>query len=438
MLNVPDPQQIVEALRYAIQHPEEVTAIVDRGYQMLTTSFNWPTIAERTLALYQEVRMAQRNEEQERFSTAFEARFKRIFDLGFEGTVAVKVGDFRRGAELLCEAFDLNPDNPAIHEHLAIALKQRIIELRAELRAEPYDPARIAELQRYSETLRRVLYDPLDEIQAAAVTAVMPVFIRDNTKKAALEHLVEAVDSVLAQDFDRPIDLIMVDDRSEVDIDRFLLAQYPKHLSAILGEDGAVIHKASAGEGRRIQLIKKRTNSGNDVEPRNLAIWTALQQGGRYITHIDSDDRMPPDRVRASLAHMERERDADMVHGLHRCIDKLGNVVTDAGCDRWYSFLRRFVLGVDPDSPLSAGQSKRHNRAELERLTVDNWVHGGTVFYRSNVVLRIGLENMAPTVRYGADLVYWQKISHVAMIDFLPHILTEYRLHDGSMSQGAR
>ncbi len=75
---------------------------------------------------------------------------------------------------------------------------------------------------------------------------------------------------------------------------------------------------------------------------------------------------------------------------------------------------------------------------ELKLLTKHNWVHGGTVLYRSNVVLRLGIENMAPTMRHGADHVYWQKISSVATIDFLSHILTEHRLHEGAMTQGVR
>jgi len=230
----------------------------------------------------------------------------------------------------------------------------------------------------------------------------------------------------------------MVNDCSEVDIGRFLLAQYRKHLSIIRSEDGAVFYKAQGDEGRRIQLINKRTNSGNDVAPRNLAIWTALQSGGRYIAHIDSDDRMPPDRISASLAYMERAQNVDMLHGLHRCIDGRGNMVTDSWTDRWYSFQRKFVFGMDPANPANAGRSKRHGYPELKILSKHNWVHGGTVLYRSNIVLRLGLENMVPTVRYGADHVYWQKISSVATIDFLSHVLTEHRLHNGTMTQRGR
>lgn len=438
MSNVPDPQEIVEALRYTLQHPAEVAAIVERAYELLTSRCNWKKIAERTVALYEVARKDPHSDEQARFNTEFEARFEKIFDLAFEGTLAVNLGDFRRGAELLSAAFELNPDHHAIHESLVIALGQRIVELRCELRAQHYEPELIAELQRCSETLRRVLYDPLGQRQAATITAVMPVFIKAGTNRADLEYLVEAVDSVLAQDTKHPIDLIMVDDCSHVDLGRFLRAQYPKHLGAILSEDGAVIHRSGAGEGRRIQLINKRTNSGNDVEPRNLAIWNALQAGGRYIAHIDADDRMPPDRISASLAYLERAQNADMLHGLHRCIDGRGNIVTDSWTDRWYTFQRKFVFGMDPANPANAGRSKRHGSPELKLLTKHNWVHGGTVVYRSNVVLRLGIENMAPSVRYGADHIYWQKISSVATIDFLSHVLTEHRLHDGTMTHGSR
>jgi len=265
-----------------------------------------------------------------------------------------------------------------------------------------------------------------------------PLDLKEAHRRPGLSYLVEAVDSVIAQDYASPMELIIVDDGSEVDVARFVLDQYGKLVGSIAGEGGEVLYEAPGGEGRRIRLIRKRESSGNDVAPRNLAIFAALRGGTRYIGHIDSDDRWLPDRVSASVAHMERAERTDMLHGRHRCIDERGEVLTGTKIDGWYNFARKFTFGMDQHDPRNAGRSKRHGRSELQLLMKDNWVHGGTVLYQSNVVLRVGRENMAPARRYGADHDYWKKISRVATIDYLSKILAEHRVHEGSMTLGGR
>ena len=106
--------------------------------------------------------------------------------------------------------------------------------------------------------------------------------------------------------------------------------------------------------------------------------------------------------------------------------------------DPWYNYARSVAFGMDQNDPANEGKSKRNTLAEVEWLDKENWVHGGTVMYRSNVVWRIGPENLAPSVRYGADHIYWKNISRVASMDYLSTILTENRWHSGSMSQGGR
>jgi hypothetical protein len=103
-----------------------------------------------------------------------------------------------------------------------------------------------------------------------------------------------------------------------------------------------------------------------------------------------------------------------------------------------YNFARKFTFGMDQHDPANDGRSKRNGREGLAILRKDNWVHGGTVMYRSNIILRVGLDNLAPSKRYGVDHVFWQKVSQVATMDYLSHILVEHRLHEGSMTQGGR
>ncbi|WP_437541978.1 glycosyltransferase [Sorangium sp. So ce367] len=439
VLGIADPRRIVEALRSALDRPEETAEIVARGRALVSSRFTWEKIAERTLAMYREVLRERDAEEAARFHAAFEARFQELFKLSFEGTVAVNMGDHRRGAELLCAAFAMNPDNREIYGHLERALRPRIVELREQLLGSADDPALLDELQSCSEVLRRILYDvPGAERPPAQIAAVMPVFLKEAHKGPGLSFLVEAIDSVIAQDHAAPIELILVNDASEVDVPRFLLDHYGKLVCSIVDEEGAAVHEGPGGEGRRIRLIQKKTNSGNDVAPRNLAIFAALRGGIRYVGHIDSDDRWPPDRVSASLGYLERAERTDLLHGRHRCIDERGQVLTGTKIDGWYNFARKFTFGMDQHDPQNAGRSKRHSRSEIEILMKDNWIHGGTVLYQSNVVLRVGRENMAPTRRYGADHDYWKKLSRVATIDYLSKILAEHRVHEGSMTLGGR
>ncbi|WP_438031344.1 glycosyltransferase [Sorangium sp. So ce233] len=436
--SIADPRNIVDALRWALERPEETAEVVARGRALVSSRFTWEKIAERVLGLYREVLRERDAEEAARFHAAFEARFQELFRLGYEGTLAVNMGDHRRGAELLCAAFALNPDNREIHGHLERALRPRILELREELVRSADDPGLLDELQRCSEVLRRILYEVPAAEAPAKVAAVMPVFLKEAHKGPGLSYLVEAVDSVLAQDYASPLELLLVNDASEVDVGRFLLDHYGKLVSSITDEDGAVLHQGPGDEGRRIRLIQKKTNSGNDVAPRNLAIFAALRSGIRYIGHIDSDDRWLPDRVSASLAHLERADGTDLLHGRHRCIDERGQLLTGTKIDGWYNFARKFTFGMDQHDPRNHGRTKRHSRPEIEVLMKDNWIHGGTVLYQSNVVLRVGRENMAPTRRYGADHDYWKKISRVATIDYLSKILAEHRVHEGSMTLGGR
>ncbi len=273
---------------------------------------------------------------------------------------------------------------------------------------------------------------------APPVATVMPVFIKQAHRGPGLEYLAEAVDSVVAQDFTAPIELIVVNDASEVDVGEFLLSRYRPLIGSIVTEGGEARYEAPVDGARRIRLIDKATNSGNDVAPRNLGILWALRRGVRYVGHIDSDDRWPAERVSASVAHLRGSGETDMLHGQHRCIDARGRAVTGTAIDGWFNFARKFTFGMDPRDPSNVGKSKRHGRSELELLMKDNWIHGGTVMYQSNVVLRVGPENMAPRRRYGADHDYWKMISRVATIDYLSRVLTEHRVHAGSMTQGGR
>jgi glycosyltransferase involved in cell wall biosynthesis len=429
---------IVEAVDEALRQPEEVARMAARAREAVLAHHTWDKVADRLLELYGALRekaAAAQAEFDRDFQTSFEARFQRVFDLSFEGKVACDSGDYTRGIPLLEEVLRLSPESAEVRAWLVDAYQRSIEQLRALLAVQKYDIALIERMQVLAESLRRLLV--LGGAQPAEVSVVMPVFIK-RTDEQGLPFLFEALDSTLTQEFNRPYDIILVNDCSEVDVAGLVHDRYGEQVEEIRDEDGPVLLQGKRQRVGSIRIINKKVNSGNDVAPRNMGLVEALRRGSRYITHIDSDDRMPQGRLQKSHRYLEDKASTDMMHGRHRCIDRSGALISGTAVDGWHNFNRKFTFGLDQNDPANEGRCKRHGPEELKILLKDNWVHGGTVMYRSNVLLRIGLDNLAPTVRYGADHIFWQKMSHVATIDYVAHILTEYRLHANSMTQGGR
>ena len=446
---IKDAQAVVEAVSYALENPGEIGELVERAYQQVVDRYNWDAVVDSWIGLYKaqlsEARAARLgSEEDARQRQAHEERQRRQAEgraLATQGVQAAAEGAPADAVRLLQQARRLCPEDPQLRQKLAAACERQVHQLRGELVIELCDGPRIARLQHVAEELRLLRVDAQQSLPRAEVSAVMPVFLRSATRDKGLGFLVEAIDSVIGQGFSRPYELIIIDDHSEIDVPGFIVSRYSDLVLEIRGEAGELRYRCDAlGSLPRkwIKIIAKQKNSGNDVAPRNLGILAALYSGSRYVTQIDSDDRMTPDRLQISYAYLERNPETDLVHGRHRCIDETGAIRTGGPVDGWFNFARRFTFGMDQNDPRNEGRSKRNSKREVEILAKDNWVHGGTVMYRSNVVWRVGLENLTPMQRYGADHAFWQKVSKVANLDYLSTILTEHRLHSGSMTQGGR
>lgn len=122
------------------------------------------------------------------------------------------------------------------------------------------------------------------------VSVIIPVFNGE-------EYLGAAIRSVLAQDHS-PIETIVVDDGST---------------------DGS----AAVAE-RFDRVITARRDRGGPGAARNTGLDVA---SGSYITFLDADDLMMPNRVSAQFAHLERDLSLDGVFCLQRYVVEPGATV---------------------------------------------------------------------------------------------------------------
>jgi glycosyltransferase involved in cell wall biosynthesis len=113
------------------------------------------------------------------------------------------------------------------------------------------------------------------------VTVVIPAY-------NAEDFLAEAIDSVLAQEYDGPIEVIVVD-------------------------DGSTDRTAEVAEGYPEVRLFRQANQGPAVA-RNVAIEAA---NGEVIALLDSDDLMLPGRLVRQVDYLLEDPEAGAVMGLH-------------------------------------------------------------------------------------------------------------------------
>ena len=134
------------------------------------------------------------------------------------------------------------------------------------------------------------------DLGEALVSVVMPVYAGD-----ALDHVRQAVDSVLAQTHAALELIVIVDGAVPEAVDGFL--------HALTGRDA------------RVRVVRLAENRG-PAHARNRGIAEAR---GAYIALLDADDVAHPDRIARQRAYLEAER-ADLVGSFYRLIDESGAV----------------------------------------------------------------------------------------------------------------
>lgn len=409
---IADPDAIVEAVNYALRNPEAIEGIVQRAYDRVVTNLSWDNVADEHLRLYKDLIGSTQSPNghvpsfDERFQSEFEAQFRRDFE------------------ERLANGLNGN--------HPGEDYGQRIKGLREKLQIDKYNPQNISQIQELSERLRLQLDGKQD---APEVSVVIPVYLKQEHPEG-LDYLFEAVDSALNQDFDKPYDIIVVDDFSQINVAEALFNRYNGTIKEIKDEEGNVHYQ---GKGK-IKIIKRHSKSGNGQVPRNRGYQEALESGSKYISHFDSDDVMMPDRLSKLYQHLESSPTTDMVHAAHVSVDGDGNrIYENNDIDGWFNYSRIFTMGIDPNDPENQGKSVRHGTEQLEELMEGgNFVHNATTMFKTNVLLRMGLDNLSPTRNFGDDYEFWQKLGLVATMDYLNNVVAQYRQHSGNMNAGAR
>lgn len=198
------------------------------------------------------------------------------------------------------------------------------------------------------------------------VSVITPAFNRS-------AYLVMAVDSVLAQTFDK-WELIVVDDGS-TDKTREVLAPY-------LSDP-------------RIRYYYQ-SNKGQSAA-RNLGISVAR---GRYIGFLDSDDIWLPDKLALQVAVFERFPDIGVVHGDEITIDAQGR-------------------------PISSHNMARYSGSVTAQLLADNFVSMTTALARKDCFDVLGGFDEAD--RIAEDYELWLRLSTRYQFHYEPGHVTLYR-----------
>jgi glycosyltransferase involved in cell wall biosynthesis len=117
--------------------------------------------------------------------------------------------------------------------------------------------------------------------EAPSVSVVIPAY-------NSADYLADAIESSAGQDYDGPIEVIVVDDGSTDDT-AAVAERYPE-----------------------VKLF--RQDNQGPAAARNVAIEAA---GGEVIATLDSDDRMLPGRLRKQVDYLLEHPEAGVVIGLH-------------------------------------------------------------------------------------------------------------------------
>ena len=123
--------------------------------------------------------------------------------------------------------------------------------------------------------------------QIPAISIVIPIY-------NAAKYVGECLDSILAQTFD-DYEVIIVDNCS-TDNSAAIVESY--------------VPKFTRGGVERLQLVRRKVNSGSAAVPRNTGIRVAV---GEYLLFVDSDDAITPTALE-ELYLIAKKFDADVVY----------------------------------------------------------------------------------------------------------------------------
>ncbi|MEZ4387914.1 MAG: glycosyltransferase [Candidatus Krumholzibacteriia bacterium] len=195
------------------------------------------------------------------------------------------------------------------------------------------------------------------------------------------DYVVEAVRSVLAQD-------------------------YP-HLESIVVNDGSTDHTREvldrlAAEDPRVTVIHQE-NAGQTVA-KNRG-WRASR--GEYIGWCDADNRWRPDKLTRQLAAFREHPEVGVVYGDIQLIDGEGR--------------------PRPNPPI-----RRYSGRITGKLLIDNFVTFNTTLVPRRILE--AMNGLDENLRMAIDYDLWLRISLEHDFLHLPETLVDYRIWEGQMS----
>jgi GT2 family glycosyltransferase len=197
-------------------------------------------------------------------------------------------------------------------------------------------------------------------------------------------------------------------------------------VEVIVVDDGSTDRTAAAAAAlndSRVQVISIAA-SGGPARPRNVGISHAR---ATYISLLDSDDLLKPDKLAASVAALERCPNAGFAFGDFEKMDADGNVF-----ERSMTYAYPVFRGL---ASQSLDGCRLVPQQELARgLLYENFVGTSGVVARRRLIEQLG--GFYEALTNGDDLDLWFRLAHSADAVYLPAVGHSYRIHPTSMVHG--
>lgn len=215
------------------------------------------------------------------------------------------------------------------------------------------------------------------------VSVIIPTYNRWN-------YLPETVDSFLAQTFDRPYEILVVDDG---------------------GTDGTFekLQERYRAEIQRGRLRVFRKENGGQSSVRNLGLREAK---GDKICFQDDDDIALPHKLKVLSDYLDAHPKVGMVHARSAQIDQYGNPYP-AEKDEVARYYRK--VHSDP------------SKLTYQKLLEGNFVHAQTMMARREVFDAVGKYDEHLVVSPDYDL--WIRVMEKFPLEFLDSVVVHYRRH---------
>jgi glycosyltransferase involved in cell wall biosynthesis len=206
------------------------------------------------------------------------------------------------------------------------------------------------------------------------VSVIMPAYNADR-------YIAQAIESILGQSF-RDFELLVLDDGST---------------------DGSLnMAKAYESKDSRVRVLA-RQHRGVVKSMRELI----NNARGDYIAFMDADDVSLPDRIEKEVAFLDAHPGCVAVSGWLELVNARGQPI-------------RVI-----DYPLDHAEIDRRNLAGCMAF-----VHGAAMIRREAVASVPASEHA-----YASDLDFWLRVGEAGRLANIPHVLLQYRLHAGSISE---